>query len=90
MNYYMVRVGVGVDLRFVLKQIANGKYRVTLHCQHRMIERSVSHRDIRNCAKVGIAKWDEDKIRIIGRDIDHEELTLICVFEQDVLLITVF
>lgn len=79
-----------VDLRFVLKQIANGKYRVTLHGQKRMIERSVTHADIRKCAKEGNAIWAQEKIRIRGRDIDGYDLTLICVYADEVLIITVF
>lgn len=90
MNYYILELRVDVDLRFVLIQIANGKYRVTFHAQKRMIERRVTHSDVRRCAKTGSANWEEDKIRIVGKDLDNEELTLICVFTEDIILITVF
>jgi len=56
-----------------------------------MAERNVSHADIRTCGETGKAKLQSDgKIKVTGTDLDGDELTLICVEEDGVLIITVF
>ncbi len=73
-----------------LHSLKNGRYIVTLHAQRRMAERKISHADIRNCGKTGRALFFEDKIKVFGRDCDGENTTIICVKEDDVLIITIF
>jgi len=75
----------------ILSALSLGDYRVTLHAKLRMSERNISHADIRNCGQSGLAMAQSDgKVKVVGRDIDGVQLTLICVIEDGVLLITVF
>lgn len=73
-----------------LNLLSHGKYLVTLHAQRRMAERKISHADIKNCGKTGSATFSEDKIKVTGLDCDGEDLTVVCVNEDGVIIITVF
>jgi len=77
-------------LEEVLNLLKNGKYEVTLHAKQRMALRNVSHADVRNCGRTGTAIENDEKIKVTGLDCDQEELSLICVYEDGVILITVF
>jgi hypothetical protein len=56
-----------------------------------MSERNVFHHDIRCCGVNGTAKMQVDgRVKVTGYDLAGEELSLICVEDQGVLLITVF
>ena len=75
----------------ILEALASGNYRVTLHAKRRMSERSISHEDVRCCAQNGFASSQPDnKIRVVGLDLDNMRLVIICVFEIDVLIISAF
>ena len=77
--------------QYILDRLRDGDYRVTLHAKQRMAERNVSHGDIQACGKNGVASPQVDgKIKVMGSDLDGEELFLICVKENGVLIITVF
>lgn len=79
------------EYKHILKALAEGDYRLTLHARKRMAERNATHADIRCCGKSGkVSMQGDDKIKVIGVDIDGYDLTLICVEENDVLIITVF
>ncbi|MGE0633686.1 MAG: DUF4258 domain-containing protein [Pseudobdellovibrionaceae bacterium] len=76
-----------------LDQVGRGEYQLTLHGKQRMSERRISHKDIRHCAQHGLLFIQRDqKIRIVGPDLDGETLSLICIDEADskILIITVF
>lgn len=70
--------------------IANGFYLLTKHARERMAERKITHLDIRQCARHGIIDLKDDKYVVVGRDIDAELLKIICVYDDDVLIITVY
>lgn len=70
--------------------IASGYYLLTRHARERMADRNVTHLDIRYCARQGIIGLKEDKYIVVGKDIDGELLKIICVYEDDVLIITVY
>ena len=74
----------------VLILLKNGKYLVTLHAQRRMSERKISHADIRNCGLTGNAVRSDNKIKVTGYDCDGESMTVVCVSEDGVIIITVF
>ncbi len=75
----------------VLSALGDGDYQVTLHARQRMASRCVTHQDIRACGSSGTAKAHADgKIQVRGFDCDCDELTLICVEESGILIITVF
>lgn len=79
------------QLRYVLECLRWGNYRVTLHAQRRMVERNISRSDIRSCGETGKALSESDgKIKVTGIDRCHEILSLICVEENGILIITVF
>lgn len=77
-------------IRVILNLIGSGKYLITKHAQSRMGERRISHADIRNCGKTGIALESEGKIRVRGLDCDGESLVIVCVNDNGVIVITVF
>ena len=70
--------------------IANGFYLLTKHARERMAERNITHLDIRQCARHSIIDLKDDKYVVVGRDIDAELLKIICVYDDDVLIITVY
>ena len=80
-----------MDPHEVLEALAQGHYQVTLHAGQRMSQRNVSHADIRCCGKNGKAlRQGDGKIKVWGFDLDGEALSLICVEEGGVLIVTVF
>lgn len=83
-------IAMSLEFKDVLNLLKNGKYLVTLHAQRRMSERKISHADIRKCGATGSAVLTEDKIKIMGSDCDGEALTVVCVKEDDVIIVTVF
>ena len=79
------------SLQHVLTALNQGDYQVTLHARQRMAQRNVTHENIRSCGSNGKSTQEQDgKIRVEGNDCDGVELTLICVDENGVLIITVF
>lgn len=78
------------EFKDVLSLLKNGKYMVTLHAQRRMAERKISHADIRKCGATGNAVLTENKIKVTGLDCDSEALTVVCVNEDGVIIVTVF
>jgi hypothetical protein len=75
----------------ILYDLSEGQYRVTLHARKRMAERNVTHSDILSCGKSGkVEVQNNGQFRIHGRDCDGEKLTLICVEDDGVLIITIF
>ena len=80
-----------MDLQHVLAALAHGNYETTLHARRRMAERNVTHKDILQCGATGHASLEKDgKVRVDGFDCDGDDLTLVCVDEGGVLIITVF
>lgn len=79
------------DLHEILQRLSIGDYQTTLHARIRMSERNISDADVRCCGHNGLAILQTDgKIKIKGHDIDGEKLTIICVEEDDVLIITLY
>jgi hypothetical protein len=75
----------------VLKALSSGDYRTTFHADERMEERCVADKDIRACARSGSLTTQPDcKFKVVGNDLDGEVLTIICVWNGDALIITVF
>ena len=70
--------------------IANGYYLLTKHARERMAQRNITDSDIRHCAQYGVVGLKEDKYIVAGRDIDNELLKIICVYEGNVLIVTVY
>lgn len=75
----------------VLQSLYLGTYRLTLHARKRMSERGISSKDIQY---LGQNRYVEDqekgKYKVTGVDIDGLDLTVICVDEDEVLIVTVY
>ena len=80
-----------MNLKEALERLSVGDYKLTLHAKLRMSERNISDSDIRCCGQTGIATLQEDgKIKVKGQDIDKDSLTIICVKEDEFLIITLY
>jgi hypothetical protein len=76
----------------ILRELQPGDFRLTLHAQERMAERQVTTRDIRECARTSkeVTEQDDSKFKVSGFDLDGEALNIICVWDGETLVITVF
>ena len=71
--------------------MTSGNFYLTRHAAERMGQRNISKVDIRSVGRTGAVKEiAEDKYKVIGSDIDGDELTVVCVYEAGTLVITVF
>jgi hypothetical protein len=72
--------------------LAAGHFIVTLHALKWMASRGVSDFDIMECGRTveEVKIQCDGKSRVRGLDLDGDELTVICVFEGDVMVITVY
>lgn len=56
-----------------------------------MKERGVSFSDIKECGATGNVKKQADgKFKVKGLDVDAEELTVICAYEDRTLIVTLY
>lgn len=78
------------ELRLVQELIAQGDFILTQHAKKRMAERNIARQDIQSCAQTGFVGLSANKYVLVGKDCDGEILKVICVFENNVLIITVF
>ncbi len=84
----------------ILIILADGNVIPTEHCEDEMFEANADLPDVLNVLETGkITKheWDEDfqnwKYRVVGTDIDGDELTAITVivkFDLQLIIVTVF
>ncbi len=75
----------------ILSSLEEGTYLVTLHARRRMAERNIAHSDIRECARTGkIYDQADGKFKVNGSDCDGYEISIICVEDNGVLVVTVF
>lgn len=77
----------------VLEALKPGRFRLSIHAMERMAERSVTQADIRACGHTAIRclrQLTEGRIRVDGRDLDGELLAVICVWDDGLLVITIF
>lgn len=76
----------------VLQLLKDGDFSITQHARQRMRERGVSAEDITWAAYCSptVTTQEYGKLRIDGEDKDGDELTIIAVYQDGVLIITVF
>jgi hypothetical protein len=56
-----------------------------------MSERHITDQDIKNCGRTGVVLEEVGgKICVRGKDMDGQKLNLICVYDGDLLIVTVF
>ena len=61
----------------------------SLHARQRMNERNVTVQDIKICAGDGEFIADGNEIKVIGLDLNNEELTIIYAYRDGTLIVTV-
>jgi hypothetical protein len=81
-----------MDAEAIRTSLVSGRYRVTLHARQRMGERIISDSDISHCASVAtrVNEQDDGKFRVTGPDLDGDELTLICAWDGETVIVTLF
>jgi hypothetical protein len=84
----------GAALRTARKAGTTGQFYVTAHALQRQDERSVTQADIASALASSMRATYQPQRRTWrlggGRDLDGEELTVVVVFEQGVVVVTVF
>lgn len=76
-------------IEIVKADLESGSFRLTLHARQRMDERNVTVQDIKACAEDGVITKDGDEFKLIGLDIQNEDLTVICAYSDGTLIVTV-
>jgi hypothetical protein len=77
----------------LLKGLAGaGRYRVIGHARKRMGERGVTFRDLRHSLvnAASCTAQENDRWRVATADLDGDALTVVVVFEDDVVVITLY
>lgn len=69
--------------------LINGNFRLTFHARQRMDERGVTVQDIKICAEDGELIPDGDEFKLIGLDLENQDLTVVCAYRDGTLIVTV-
>ncbi len=72
--------------------LVQGNYRTTLHARQRMAERMVSDDDLMECGRTAgqpITQPD-GKYKVKGIDLDGDDLIVICAWDGETVVITLF
>jgi Domain of unknown function (DUF4258) len=75
-----------------VNDLIQGSFRVSLHAKIRMGERSVSDNDIMEAGRTArrVTEQENGKFRVDGFDLEGDELTVICAWAGDTLIVTLF
>jgi hypothetical protein len=76
----------------ILSDLRNGDFHIEDHCYQRMVERRVREVDIQSVGHTcsGWLRQVNGRYKIKGRDCDGDDLTVVCSYEGETLIITVF
>lgn len=78
----------------ILEALKNNRFILTFHAMKvRMPQRNVRRADIIECArtvKKCLPDYKKNTFKVIGLDLDGEELTVVVGFDRDIIVITVF
>ena len=77
----------------ILIGLKTGNFLLSVHASHRMRQRSVTAADIRTCgrsAKCCRYNAQNGTWRVEGTDLDGETLTVICAFDGEIIIVTIF
>jgi len=78
----------------ILEALKNNCFILSFHAMnHRMSQRNVRRMDIIECAKTAkkcLFDAKRNTFKIVGQDIDGEELTVIVGIDRDIIVITVY
>lgn len=77
----------------ILNGLKAGNFLLSLHAARRMKQRSVTDADIRACGRSAerCRYHAQNKTwRVDGTDLDGEKITVICAFNRDIIIVTIF
>ena len=82
---------INLDEKRIIRDLLQGDYEITFHAQDRMFEREITPDDVTSCAKTVISIQQHDgKFRVKGYDVAGEYLVIVCVWNGNTLIITLF
>ena len=77
----------------IIRNLAAGLFVVSEHARHRMNERGVEDPDLVEAGRTASSwTWQEDRetYRINGKDLDAEDLIVVCAWDGETVIVTVF
>ena len=78
-------------MKHILEALRDGIYRYTVHARKQMSIRNFIDNDVRSCGETGEAFINKDnQIEVWGITVDNDPITVICVEDNGILIITVF
>ena len=79
-------------LQLIRGYVAAGRYVIVGHALQRMRERRVSEGDVVSALKAGRSCRPEphERWKVVGPDLDGEDLAVVVVLEDGVVVVTVF
>jgi hypothetical protein len=81
-----------LEARRIVRDLVAGNFVPTGHAEKRMAERNVSEADIQSVGHTcsSIEPQRDGKFKINGRDMDGEDLSVVCAYDGQTLIITLF
>jgi hypothetical protein len=80
------------EIDVILSNLKAGLFVIGAHAYRRMTQRGVTRDDIREVA-FELIEWDRQdngRYSIIGRDKDGDDLEVICVYDGQTVVVTVY
>jgi len=76
----------------VQRSLRRGDFLLTRHAEIRMRERNIVSNDIRSMARTceQIAALSDHKYKIVGKDLDGNTLSVIAIYENQAVIITLY
>ena len=82
---------IDFDKKRILRDLKQGNYHLSLHAIERMDERNITRGDILSCSNNLISiQLLNGKYRVRGFDTSGESITIICIWNGNTLIITLF
>mgnify|MGYP001610868729 CR=1 FL=1 len=81
-----------MSIQNILDDLKNGSFKITQHGYLRMSERGVIFQDIESVGTT-CTNWKQQsdgKFKVVGKDTVGDELTVICAYNGETLVITLF
>ena len=81
-----------MSIQHVLDDLRLNRFAITSHAVQRMSERGVMRKDIRSVGD-SCSSWAvqaNGRFKIKGRDSEGDDLTVICVYDGETLVVTLF
>ncbi len=77
---------------YILAALASGRFVLTKHARERMVERGVTKVDIMSCGRTArsATPQPDGTYRVKGKDESGDPLTVVCGYDGETVVITVF